>query len=45
MEDGGTISGGLVIEALVKGRIEPGLKEDGGHMVSKVVLCLFRSTP
>ena len=36
IEDGGTRSGGSVTEALVKARVEPGLKADGGHMVRTV---------
>ena len=44
IEDGGTRSGGSITEALVKARVEPGLKEDGGHMVSTVVLYSFLST-
>lgn len=43
--DGGTISGGLIVEALMMGGVEQGVKEDGGHMVSTVVLRLILPTP
>lgn len=35
------MSEGLIIEALVTGGFELGAKEDGGHMMSTVVLCLI----
>lgn len=38
MGDEGTTSGELIAEALVTGRVELGVKEDGGHMMRTVVL-------
>ena len=37
MGDGGTMSGGMIAEALVMRWVELGVKEDGGHMMSTVV--------
>ena len=45
MRDRGTMSGGLIGEALVMGGVESRVKEDGGHMVSTDVLCLDLPTP
>lgn len=37
MGDRGTMSGGIIAEALVMRWVELGVKEDGGHMMSTAV--------
>lgn len=40
MGDGGIVVGGMVVEALGIGWSKLGAKEDGGHMMSNIVLRL-----
>lgn len=39
------MSGGMIEESLMMGWVEPGVKEDGGHMISTVALRLVWPTP
>ena len=41
----GTISEELIVDALVIGGFELGLKEDGGHMMGAVILSLILHIP
>ncbi len=38
MGDEGIMLGVVIVEGLVMGWLEPGVKEDGGHMMGTVVL-------